>query len=299
MARDRIKTGSLTYQIKENLSSKLVIGRSKHYDKINNISTSDKIYSWGTYNSYSRQANYFAKWAKENHNVKTLEDARAYVDNYLQYRMDNNISAYTQKLDAAALGKIYNCSTKDFIPTQQRIRANISRSRGEKVRDKHFSESKNQEFVNFCRSTGLRREEIKNLTGDRLFMRNNQLYISVLKGTKGGRYREVPVINHKDLVVNIMEKAGNNKIFEKVPSGADIHSYRSDYASDYYHLIARNIEDIPKDGYNKGSGCSYQTQVYCCRGDLKGVKYDKVAMLEVSKALGHNRIDVIAAHYIK
>ena len=40
-------------------------------------------------------------------------------------------------------------------------------------------------------------------------------------------------------------------------------------------------------------------EVYVCRGDLKGVVYDRKAMEIASKALGHNRISVIAAHYIR
>ena len=37
---------------------------------------------------------------------------------------------------------------------------------------------------------------------------------------------------------------------------------------------------------------------YICRRDKVGVIYDKTAMAEVSKMLGHNRIDVIAYSYL-
>ena len=37
---------------------------------------------------------------------------------------------------------------------------------------------------------------------------------------------------------------------------------------------------------------------YYCRNDLKGVVYDKQAMRIASRALGHNRICVIAGHYL-
>lgn len=298
MARNREKTGSLTYQVKVALDDKLAIGQSKHQDKIKGV-TQGKIYSWSTYNSYMKHNNYFVKWAKETHGARTLEDCRPYVDEWLTKRMEEGLSAYTQKLEASALAKMYGCSTKDFVKTEVRHRADISRSRGEKVRDRHFSEEKNKEFVDFCKSTGLRRSELQALTGDKLIFKDGKPYIAVDKGSKGGRYREAPVIGDKELVIDKMQSAGSGKVFEKIPNGADVHGYRSDYATNYYKSIARPIENIPYDKVNEGSGRVYQSEVYHCRGDLKGVKYDKVAMLEVSRALGHNRISVIAGHYIR
>jgi integrase len=298
MARNRQKTGSLTYQVKKTLDDKLAIGRSKHQDKLKGVAQ-DKIYSWSTYKTYMKHNNYFVKWAKETYGARTLQECRPYVDEWLTKRANEGLSAYTQKLEASALAKMYGCSTKDFVKTEVRHRADITRSRGEKVRDRHFSEERNKEFVEFCKSTGLRRSELQALTGDKLIFKEGKPYIVVDKGTKGGRYREAPVIGNKELVIQKMQSAGSSKVFDKIPNGADIHGYRSDYATSYYKSIARPIEDIPYDKVNKGSGRPYQSEVYHCRGDLKGVKYDKVAMLEVSRALGHNRISVIAGHYIR
>ena len=298
MARNREKIGSLTYQVKKALDEKLAIGQSKHFDKLNG-GIQDKIYSWSTYNSYMKHNNYFVKWAKENYGCRTLEDCRPYVDEWLTKRSDDGLSPYTQKLEASAIAKMYGCSTKDFIETDKRHRREITRSRGEKVRDRHFSEENHKDLVEFCKSTGLRRSELQYLTGNKLIYKDNEPYIVVDVASKGGRYREVPVINNKELVIEMMEKAGPNRVFEKIPNGADIHGYRSEYTTDYYNLIARPIEEIPFDKVNKGSGKSYQSEVYNCRGDLKGVKYDKKAMLEVSRALGHNRISVIAGHYLR
>lgn len=36
-----------------------------------------------------------------------------------------------------------------------------------------------------------------------------------------------------------------------------------------------------------------------CRGDRKGTWLDKNAMLMASKALGHNRISIIASNYLR
>lgn len=56
---------------------------------------------------------------------------------------------------------------------------------------------------------------------------------------------------------------------------------------------------VPYDRVNRGTGRRYQSEVYTCRKDEAGKKLDKAAMLICSKALGHNRISVVADNYIR
>ena len=76
-------------------------------------------------------------------------------------------------------------------------------------------------------------------------------------------------------------------MFAKVHTHADIHSYRSEYATALYEKYARDINSLDKK------------ELYCCKKDLNGVKYDRQAMKIVSSNLGHNRISVIADHYLR
>jgi hypothetical protein len=206
------------------------------------------------------------------------------VDDWLEYR--KALSAITQKLDASSLAKLFGCSTTEFIKTDERHRANIKRSRGMKKMDAHFSEKKNWELVEFSKSVGLRRAELSALYGNCMKEEDGQYFVIVRSGAKGGKYREVPVIGNVDLVIRKMNEAGNKKVFDKFSSAADIHSYRADYATAIYSANARPLEQIPK--------CDR----YYCRKDKKGFWYDKQAMKIASKALGHNRISVIAGHYL-
>ena len=297
MGRNRALPGSLAYQIQVTLNAKLTIGRSKHKDKLNK-DISNYIYSWSTYNCYVKHSNYFALWAKRKYDCKTLSDCRIHIDEWLKLR-SASLSAYTVKLDASALAKLYDCSTFDFVATPSRHRSEITRSRGLKRRDVNFSIKKNRHFIEFAKSTGLRRKELQLLTGKNLIFIKNKPFINVTKGTKGGKKRITPVIYNPDLVIAAMKAAGSKKVFDKVPQGADVHGYRSEYALKLYKLHARDINLIPFDKENKGTKRKYQSDVYHCRNDLAGVKYDKKAMLIVSNALGHNRISVIAAHYLR
>lgn len=297
--------GSLTKQVQTALEAKLRIGESKYQAKKDGTAQ-DGIYSWSTFRTYMKHANYFTDFCKKEHKCKTLDDCRPFVDEYLATRTE--LSPYTQKLEAAALAKLYSCSTTDFVETATRNRDNITRSRGAKVRDAHFSESKNQDFVDFCKGTGLRRAELHVLTGDRLVFKDGKPYIHLTRGTKGGRPRFAPITGNVEKIVALMQNAGTGKVFAKVPGGADIHGYRSDYATAIYKENARDYKTClnspfwnpehsngagkPKGGYDKNS-------LYWLRGSQKGKWLDKEAMMEASKALGHSRISIVGEHYIQ
>lgn len=286
MARNREKKGSLVFQLQQELEKKLAIGQSKFEDKKLGL-TVDKIYSWNTFRAYLKHGAYFLSWAKEQYGVKTLEQAKPYINKWLEQREKDGMSAYTLKLEISAMAKIYSLSSEELYKSQHRLRADIQRSRGDKVRDKHFSEENHKELIRFCQATGLRRGELTQIKGTDLIIKNNQAFLQVTRNTKGGRPRLVPLILDTDFVQRTLEAAGQNKVFPAVPNGADIHGYRANFATSLYKQLARDIKELPKE------------DKYICRKDLKGVIYDKKAMLEVSRALGHNRISVIAGHYIR
>lgn len=286
MARNREKKGSLLHQVKIALDEKLAIGESKFEDKKIGA-TADKIYSWNTYKTYLKHNIYFIQWAKENHQIKSLDEGKKYVNEWLEMREKQGLSAYTVKLETSALMKLYSISSEDIYKSKARYRANINRSRGEKVRDKHFSEENHKALVRFCRATGLRRAELQQLRGNDLVEINGELFIAVIRGSKGGRHRNILLTFDKAFIEGLMRSKGEDKVFEKIPNGADIHSYRAEYATRLYKALARDVNSLPK------------SEKYHCRKDLKGICYDKKAMLEVSQALGHNRISVIAGHYIR
>lgn len=293
----------LRVQAQKRMSSITCLGRSKHedklqasreYDRLDNPTMSkqeyinerlrNKIYSINTYSTYEKHNNYFLAYCEQVHGCKTLTQCRAYVDEWLQSRIDAGLSPYTIKMESAGLGKLFQEPTSNFIETPARERNCITRSREHVSRDYGFSLDKNAEIINFCRGTGLRRNELENLTKEQLIELGNGDYALAIYG-KGGRYREAPIIGpHKDEIVRKIQSS-DNKVWDKVPSHMDVHGYRSDYATAIYMAYAR--DNIPK------------SDRYCCRGDRKGEVLDKPAMLEASRALGHNRIEVVAGHYIR
>ena len=309
---------SLVCQVSEILKSKLAIGESKHQDKINGVSSAEKIYSYGTYNAYLQQCIQFVRWCKTEHKCKTLKDCRNYADEYLKMNIDRGLSPYTLKLQVSALCKLYSCSSTDFIATPARKRKNITRSRFTQI-------SRNTtEFERFCLCTGLRRREITALRGSSLVEENGQYYIAVNNG-KGGRRRISEIVGTPDdidFVVAMMKKAENRKVFSVIPE-IDIHAYRAAYAKKVYEKYSRNRNEYKNerlilyhnrlvttytdksdvqeyfnsDGTLK-KGFTDVRSAYYCRDDKKHICYDRLALLKCSQNLGHNRATVVAEHYL-
>lgn len=316
---------SLICQVSENLKSKLAYGESKHRDKINGVSSKDKIYSFGTYNAYLQQSIQFVKWCKTKHKCKTLDECKQYADEYLKLNIDKDMSPYTLKLQVAALCKLYSCSSTDFIPTPARKRKNITRSRNTNIKC-------TTDFERFCLCTGLRRREITALRGAALIEENGQYYIAVHNG-KGGRRRIAEIVGTEEeieFVVNKMKKAEDQKVFSKIPY-TDIHAMRAVYASRIYNKYARQKSEFrnerlimyhnrviktytsknidiknnleyydysPQTGYTLKPGYKDIRTAYYCRQDKKHICYDRRALLKCSQNLGHNRASVVADHYL-
>lgn len=337
MGRDKKKKyfKDMHQQMYERLVSMQAFGESKK-DAIANGTDRDKIFSFNTYKTYWKHTKYFIKWMKKKHpEVTTMKKARKYVNEWLQSRVDEGLSAWTIQTEAKALGKLYGIQPDDpdYFQPPKRNRANIKRSRGDRERDKHFSVTNNDELIKFCQGTGLRRSELEALKGKDL-IRKSQVeyefkklssmenltpeqskffnivkdammfdceYFTYVRKGKGGRARVSPIIgpNAEKIIERIKNTPDESKVWEYVNSNADIHSYRGDYATIMYKMYARDIKNIPYDRVNKGTGKRFQSEVYTCRKDEAGKKLDKAAMLICSKALGHNRIEVVANNYIR
>lgn len=298
----------------------------------------DKIFSYNTYKSYWKHTKYFIKYIKENHpECTTLKSARKYVNEWLQARVGQGLSAWTVQLEAKALGKLYGIQpdNENYFKPPKRNREDIKRSRGDRVRDRHFSKTNNDELIKFCQGTGLRRSELEELRGKDLVTREqieieiarleaipesrrtpiaqNRLrtlqdarlfrgkYFTLVRNGKGGRARLSPITgkNTAQIVERIKNTPPEEKVWKHVHKSADIHGYRAEYATAIYRTHAREIKDIPYDRVNRGTGRRYQSEVYVCRKDEAGKKLDKAAILVCSKALGHNRISVVANNYIR
>ena len=333
---------SLIQQVKERLDAKLAIGESKYAAKREGTYT-NYIFSWETYRSYLKHCFYFVKWCREQpvdptigHKPRILDECRMFAERWVQSTMDRGLSAYTVKLEVAALAKLYGCKSGDFdVETPARRRSDIKRSRGDAARDKHFSVSKNSELITFCKCTGLRRAELAQIRGTDLIEQEGKLCLDIKRGTKGGRLRISPVVGsveEVETVKRLCAQAGEGKVFPKPSENADIHSFRAAYAKRVYDMYSREYTDFKNerlivyknrvvDSYISPDGRKstqrflhlyYSTHgrkqmlpgyrdvsaVYYSRHDRKGHVYDRKALFVASIALGHNRESILALNYL-
>lgn len=271
--------------------------------------------------------------------ITTLKKARRYSREWLEEReASGRYSAWTLQIEAKAIGKLFGIKPgdPDYYDPPTRHRRDIKRSRTEVESDQHVSKERNRELIEFCRGTGLRRAGVESVRGrdlwsaerveqelarigaipeserneeDRMVLRickdtavfegRPQWYIHVRE--KGGRDRLAPIIgeHEQEIVERFQRCAPDQRVWGRVNSHLDIHSLRAEYANRLYSLYARPLDSLPYDRVNGHTGRRFQSEVYECRGDQRGVRLDKRAMLVVSKALGHSRVDVFASNYYR
>ena len=306
----------------------------KKYDREHDTDiVSGKIYSFSTYKTYWKHIKYFLKYVQDKYpECKKLDKAEKYVPEWLQTRVDADLSAWTVQTEAAALNKLFRIKVDDpkrFQPPQRR-KGDIVRSRGTKERDRHFSEAKNEELINFCKGCGFRRNVLEKLKGSDLYARSkievelekarvednkpmikactdalktfpDQDYFILHRSDKGGKTRISPIVgpNKEKIVARMQATKPDELVWLYVNSNCDVHSYRSDYATYLYNEYARPIKDLRFENKIRCADGKLRSEIYVCRGDEVGKRLDRRAIGVISIALGHNREDTAISNYIK
>lgn len=267
-------------------------GHSRNEDKQTGIDK-NYIYSSRTYKTYLREAKLFATWCIKQHpDVKHLKQLKPYVNEYLQAQIDASMSVWTITTRKAAIAKTLNMDYCSFIQTPPRERKNIKRSRNSVSRDKHISAETEAIFAALTSACGLRRNEMIKICGTDLEFDNKsgKYYLNVTKGTKGGKPRRCWIIGEnkedRERIVKLFKDAGHLRVCPHLPSSFDNHYYRAKYTKRLYNSLARPTALIPRN------------EQYITRKDRAGEVLDRLALRQVSLALGHTRISVIPLSYL-
>lgn len=285
----------LPAQVVREFKSRFYPGFSRHEDK---KTGSDHlfIYSYKTFKTYRHDCNLYVNWVKEHYpEVKTLDQCREHAQEYIDDCERRGLSSSSIKGYASAINKLHRQTTvraragekqeKSVIKTPKYRRTSITRSRQEVKSDNRFSEKKNADLIEFCRSCGPRRSDVEALRVADIDLDSMKI---AFNRSKGGKSRTAPYIGDKDFLLSLIKgKNSDDLVFPHVHTHADIHSFRADYASRLYQLYARPVSEIAD-----------RKEIYFGRKDLKGTRFDKKALMIVSRALGHNRISVVVEHYL-
>lgn len=262
------------------------------------------IYGVQTFKNYQVIGNDFIKWAQEEKGIPrraNLERAlKDLTDEYLQSRVDKGLSVHTIKRDKAALNKLSKEFRSDF-KTEKTSIDKITRSRNDNnSNNAHFNEEKNADLVAFAIGTGARRGDLSRLRKSDFYEDKGRLYVNITK-SKGGRDRTVPILEkHRETIQNRLNKLEDNqKCFEKVHSHADIHSYRRKFAVELFEnviadkALASDLSDL----YGERIEPKIQSEYYTTKDKTFSAKRDTI--FAITKALGHNRLEVAVNHYLR
>lgn len=289
--RERMQTEAVPDYVKKRCTQmyRAGEGRSRRDDKRAG-DTATRIYSVNTMRTYIQQGLLYARWLSTEHPRCSVEEARACIDAYLHALVLKGRSAYTISTAKAALSKIFDVPYADLMRTPSRERAQIIRSRAKVAYDAHISAQQEEYWGGIVSAVGFRRSELLRSRGSDLgskTMPNGTVTYYVRITGKGGKTREAVIYGpHSEEIVLAYRHAGTERVWRGVPQALDVHHYRAEYAKALYKRFARPLKDIPL------------RERYVCRKDKRGIVYDRKAMLLVSRMLGHNRIDVIAEHYL-
>lgn len=294
------KRPSLMYEVGKRLDGLEAFGTSRHAAKaeqrdalraegkpITWAHSTGRIHSRCTKDVYRPYCYKMATWARETHGIRTLKDLLARSDDlasqWLEAQKARGLAPDSLHVMRSALRMFFGdrrLAAGVKIPV--RHREEITRSRSAVKMDRQFQPNNWKPLIDFLSATGLRRREVSMLTADKVMTGfDGQLYIHIENG-KGGRARTVPVLpGHEAAIQAVLAgKAPTERIFPRIPDRLDVHSLRRAYAQAYYtHLSGR--KPPPQ------------------HGRLRPRDYDRKAAAIVSRALGHNRIDVITRNYLR
>lgn len=276
-------------------------GKSRHLGKQTGDNyryiTSEKAFR--DHSATWRRFSQFVAERSRGDDLNTLEDVMKYADEYIQLKMDQNLSAWTLTTYKSHLGKVFNVPTTTFVYTPPRERKNAKRSRVASVNDTHISKEKRDFFEKIGSATGLRKQELMKIKGTALYpnrAKNGLWYICVSEGTKGRKIREkVPIMatssKEEAEIIEYFQKAGKDYVFSgkngtyRVPTKLDEHAHRAEYAKRVYLHYERDLSKLKR-----------KEKTYL-RKELRGYVLDKQAELKASIALGHNREDEFRKSY--
>ncbi|KAA8673372.1 hypothetical protein [Clostridium sp. HV4-5-A1G] len=308
---------SLKMQILKRIDTLKMFGQSKHkakkqegqVDKMLGIQNNPLrvygIYSKTTCDTYKKYCLDFATWERQRHPEKEFKILNNipydHIGEWLCEGISKGESGYTTRLKGAALAKLFQCNINAFgvkMPSKKGDRLKIKKSRNNVEFDKHFSVENNKDIINFCRVTGLRRSELRQLSPGQIKLNSKGEVIIDLKSkksyritTKGGRGRIVhPIKEGWNIVLeskNRAEELGQTLVFLKVHSAMDVHSYRREFALNKYKEVIKELKNHGKD----------IKLDYICR-DGSGRRYNKEALRITSENLGHSRLDVVVKNYL-
>ena len=301
------KNKNITIQLNRRIDELLRIGEKKvkvngRVATINSVQTAD---------SYRGTANRLGEVCKSM-GVRNIEDLdKGVIERYMEsYR---HASAWTVSREIAAANRLLGTSytPRDFGFTQRRTYTSVKNNRGELPKSSTANKPENQDGLYLASVTGCRRSSITTVTANDAIRDEYGKIYAFHFCEKGGRERISLVLPSEQgnltRWVDSKLKGGHSPdapLVDYISKNAPCHRMRSEYARELYGEL-KEAKERGVDSYN---GRKYELFIDRDKYDysynnprFKGDVvhgFDKDVALEVSFALGHNRLDVSLYSYL-
>jgi hypothetical protein len=244
--------------------------------------------------------------------VRNIEDIdKGVIERYMEsYR---HASAWTISREVAAANRLLGTSytPRDFGFTQRRTYTSVKNNRGDLPKTSDANNPKNQDGLYLAAVTGCRRSSITTVTANDAIRDEHGKIYAFNWCEKGGRCRTSLVLPSEQgnltRWVDSKLKGGHSPdapLVDYISKNAPCHRMRSEYARDLY----AELKDAKERGVEAYNGRKYELFIDRDKYDysynnprFKGDVvhgFDKDVALEVSFALGHNRLDVSLYSYL-
>jgi integrase len=286
----------MLYEALERLDALMAIGEKRRAAKAQAAARGEatfpfsdgRIHSFQTRKTYQDAIMRFLRWCRASFGLNRLADIDVCAEElacaYLEERIARRYSPWTLSTERSALRLFFQERTlAESVELPQRRSAHITRSRLPAQRDAHLQPAHWQSLIAFCQACGLRREELRDLRVRDVYVRRSdeRLVVRVVHG-KGGKWREVPVLDGQEEVVlaQVRHRPSDEHVFAHLPGHLDIHAFRRSYAKRLYEQLA----GVPLP---QGDRPVHQHEI------------NREAALQVSTALGHARLEIVLLYYLR
>ena len=301
------KNKNITIQLNNRINELLRIGEKKV--KVNGVA--EGIHSVKTAEQYRKSALRLSKVCKEM-GIKNIEDIdKSVVARYMEAYRD--ASAWTVSRELSAISKIRGetITPKELGFTQRRTYTSVKNNRGELQKTNDANNPKNQDGLYLAAVTGCRRSSITTVTANDTVRDEHGKIYAFSWCEKGGRCRTSVVLMSEQgnltRWVDSKLKGGHSPdapLVDYISKNAPCHRMRSEYARDLY----AELKDAKERGVDVYRGRKFELFIDKEKYDYSYHNprfksdvvhgFEKDLALEVSFALGHNRLDVSLYSYL-
>lgn len=301
------KNKNITIQLNKRIDELLRIGEKK----VKVDGRVNGIHSVQTAESYRGTANRIGEVCKSM-GVRNIEDIdKGVIERYMEsYR---NASMWSVSREVAATNKLLGTSytPRDFGFTQHRTYTSVKNNRGELPKTSDANKPENQDGLYFASVTGCRRSSITTVTANDAIRDEHGKIYAFHFCEKGGRERTSLVLPSEQgnltRWVDSKLKGGHSPdapLVDYISRNAPCHRMRSEYARDLY----AELKDAKERGVDAYHGRKFELFIDKDKYDYSYNNprfksdsphgFEKSLALEVSFALGHNRLDVSLYSYL-